>query len=68
MKYERDDVNLPPHGQPPAQNEWRFLCIECKTLTPHDTLVSLGARCERCYEAYCRRPFTRMPRSVRPAP
>ena len=29
-------------------------CRYCSTPTPYETLSRLGARCQACYEAYCR--------------
>lgn len=32
-------------------------CIRCHTPTDRDTLSLLGARCQACYDAYCRLPM-----------
>jgi len=32
-------------------------CTTCKEPTPWATLSNLGARCQRCYEAFCRMPM-----------
>jgi hypothetical protein len=29
-------------------------CSECRQMTPHDALMTYGARCMTCYDSYCR--------------
>ena len=29
-------------------------CSECRQMTPHIALMTYGARCVACYDAYCR--------------
>jgi hypothetical protein len=51
-----DDVTiLHPHGKPPPVDTGGALlpCLWCKTPTQRATLAHYGARCWRCYEAYC---------------
>lgn len=60
---------LPPHGKtPPARREaandggqqpgaGEQPCRWCGELTSVKTLADLGARCFRCYAAYCRGPL-----------
>lgn len=31
-------------------------CMVCGAITPHKTLSTLGARCARCFKAYCEAP------------
>ena len=40
-----DDKELPPPPKP---------CVVCKQMTPHEALMSYGARCVACYDSYCR--------------
>lgn len=51
-KPERDnyrggkvDNDLPSSPKP---------CSECRQMTPHDALMTYGARCMACYDSYCR--------------
>lgn len=39
------DEDTPPPPKP---------CSECKRITPHADLMTFGARCMHCYDAYCR--------------
>lgn len=52
-------VVLPPHGRPPVvrQPEAMLVCGWCHAPTDHSTLSTYGARCFRCYQAYCREPM-----------
>ena len=29
-------------------------CSECRQMTPHEALMTYGARCMACYDSYCR--------------
>lgn len=54
-----DDVVIPStHGKPPPVEVGGTLlpCHRCQTLTQRATLAQYGARCYRCYEAYCQEP------------
>lgn len=59
---DRDDDQaplLPPHGHaaPPAGPHEVFApCTRCNTPTQRSTLAHYGARCLRCYIAFCREP------------
>jgi hypothetical protein len=53
-----DETVLPPHGEMPA-TEQRLPCRFCGTSTLRPILVQYGARCYRCYVAYCEEPPTR---------
>ena len=39
------DNDFPPPPKP---------CSECRQMTPHDALMTYGARCITCYDSYCR--------------
>lgn len=47
-------IQLPPHGALPAVIGGRLPCLWCNAPTAGTTLAAYGARCLRCYEAYCR--------------
>lgn len=53
------DIPLPPHGHMPI--ETRLSCSFCGLPTLRDALVHHGARCLRCYDAYC----AQMPQDIR---
>jgi hypothetical protein len=51
---------LPPHGIPPPSSDYQPApCQRCYTLTDRKQLAQYGARCFRCYEAFCREPQPR---------
>jgi hypothetical protein len=52
----REDIPLPPHGVPPKREELLMPCTRCGESTEHSTLRMYGARCFRCFLAYCREP------------
>jgi hypothetical protein len=51
-------VVLPPHGRPPKvpDDATMLPCGWCQTMTDRAALSTYGARCFRCYQAYCREP------------
>ncbi len=50
-----DDIPLPPRGRAPVAEASKavHLCRYCGDETPYETMATLGARCGRCYAAYC---------------
>lgn len=40
-------------------------CLRCHAPTPHDQLSHFGARCLRCYTAYCAQPMDVFNRSFK---
>lgn len=58
------------HDEPATRSE-KGPCRWCQALTSIETLNALGARCEKCYEAYCQAPppppAPRRSRSPKPA-
>lgn len=51
-----DDVPLPPRGRAPVSEPVKAIhhCRWCGVETSYDTMAKLGARCVRCFDAYCR--------------
>jgi hypothetical protein len=35
-------------------------CSECRQMTPHEALMTYGARCMACYDSYCRQTLSYM--------
>jgi hypothetical protein len=62
MSDDDNVIPLPPHGRPPKsqtaepENAALLPCGWCSTPTDRNTLSTFGARCARCYQAYCREP------------
>lgn len=62
-----EEVPLAPHGAPPLPidpGDVRLPCLSCSDLTKRKVLAQLGARCQRCYDAYCRAPQPTPARSI----
>lgn len=50
IRKELADTTGPTEGAPGP-------CSVCKAMTPHETLCNFGARCGRCFTAYCKAAF-----------
>lgn len=55
--FDEDAPPLPPGGVMPLPMQRQMSCMVCKAGTPVETLNNFGARCGRCFTAYCRGAF-----------
>lgn len=48
-----------------ASGEGYLPCRKCGTATPWETLSSLGAQCQSCFDAYCALPVPEFSKRIR---